>query len=61
MTHLADKEFFRPAEVAKYFCVALSTVYSWIDTGKLDAVKIGDKTVRIKRETIINIQKSTLE
>jgi excisionase family DNA binding protein len=60
MTNLPEKELFRPSEAAKYFCVALSTVYSWIETGKLEAVKIGGKTVRIKRESLLNIQKSTL-
>lgn len=60
MDKLPEKELFRPSEAAQYFCVAISTVYSWIDTGKLEAVKIAGKTVRIRREAIINIQKSTL-
>jgi excisionase family DNA binding protein len=60
MKTLPDKELLRPDEVAKYFSVALSTIYTWIETGKLEAQKIAGKTIRIKRETIINAQKSTL-
>ena len=60
MSKLPEKELLRPDEVAKYFSVSLSTVYTWIATGKLEAVKIAGTTIRIKRENVIALQKSTL-
>jgi excisionase family DNA binding protein len=60
MGKLPEKELLRPDEVAKYFSLALSTIYTWIDTGKLEAVKLAGKTIRIKREVVIELQKSTL-
>ena len=38
--YLPDKPFFRPDEVAKYFSVSKSTVYRWIDEGRLQSVKV---------------------
>lgn len=57
---LPDKELFRPSELPKYLSVSKSTIYSWIETGQLEAVRLAGKTIRIKRETILNLQKSTL-
>lgn len=58
MTNLPEKELLRPDEVAKYFSVSLRTVYDWIDSGRIDAVRIaGAKLLRIRRETVIEAQK----
>ncbi len=52
MSTLPDKALLRPDEVAIYFSVSVSTIYRWIDTGELDAVKIGRGSVRIPRESV---------
>lgn len=50
---LPNKEFLRPDEVANYFSLSLSTIYGWINEGKIDAVNIGpSNTIRIRREEV---------
>ncbi|MBW2645109.1 MAG: helix-turn-helix domain-containing protein [Deltaproteobacteria bacterium] len=49
MTKLPNKPLLRPDEVADYWSVAVSTIYSWIDQGVIQAVKKGG-TIRIPRE-----------
>jgi excisionase family DNA binding protein len=59
MTTLPQKELLRPDEVARYFDVHKSTVYRWIDEGKLQAVKIGDKIIRIPLKSMKKMPKPT--
>jgi len=61
MPNLPDKELLRPDEVAKYYSVAKSTVYVWIETGKLEAVKVGGKLLRIPREALESLEKPFME
>jgi len=61
MSKLPDKELLRPDEVAKYYSVAKSTVYVWIETGKLEAVKVGGKLLRIPREALESLEKPFME
>ena len=53
--YLPDKPFFRPDEVAKYFSVSRATVYRWIDEGRLQSVRIGEKVVRVRRESVLRL------
>ncbi len=53
---LPDKEFFRPDEVAKHFAVKVRTIYTWINTGRLNAEKIAGSTIRITRKAIEEIR-----
>lgn len=39
--NLHDKSLLRVDEVAVFFGVTRKTVYEWIDSGKLKAVKVG--------------------
>jgi excisionase family DNA binding protein len=48
MFTLPDKPLLRPDEVAKFWSVSVKTIYRWIDTGIIQAVKKGG-TVRIPR------------
>ncbi|MFH1147465.1 MAG: helix-turn-helix domain-containing protein [Pseudomonadota bacterium] len=52
--NLPKRDLFRPDEVAAYFDLSVSTIYSWIDQGKLTAYRIGGSrgTIRITREDI---------
>lgn len=53
-TNIPAKPFFRTDEAAELFDVTRKTIYNWIETGKMDAFKVGG-SLRIKREVIINI------
>jgi len=59
MKYLLEKDLFRPDEVASYFSVTRKTIYSWIETGKLKAIKIANNQLRIRREEILKIQISS--
>jgi excisionase family DNA binding protein len=61
MTTLPNKDLLRPDEVATYYSVSVRTIYTWIELGKLEAVKVAGKILRIKREEAINIQRSKCE
>lgn len=52
MTGLPEKAYYRPDEIAEYYQVSRSTVYLWIETGKISAVKVMGKTIRIPREAL---------
>ena len=56
-----SKNFYRPDEVAKMFCVSVKTVYRWVDTGRLDAEKVAGKTIRIANDAINRVKKPALE
>jgi len=49
MADLPTKSLLRPKEVARFWSVSVKTIYRWIDTGILPAVKKGG-TLRITRE-----------
>lgn len=52
MTNLPEKAYYRPDEIAEYYQVSRSTVYLWIETGKISAVKVMGTTIRIPREAL---------
>jgi excisionase family DNA binding protein len=60
MAKLPDKELLRPEEVAKYYSVKLKTVYRWIDSGKLEGTKIAGRALRINRNALKTLEKSTI-
>jgi excisionase family DNA binding protein len=43
-------DFCTVAEVAGMLGVSASTVWRWVDSGKMPAVRIGPKAIRIRRE-----------
>lgn len=60
MTNLPEKAYYRPDEIAEYFSVSKRTVYVWIDTGKLPAIKIAGTTVRVSRESLLLLTTETV-
>jgi excisionase family DNA binding protein len=52
------KELFRLPEAAEYLGVTKQTIYNWINSGKIEAVRIGDKLLRIPYRCLQDIQKS---
>ena len=59
MTDLSAKSLLRPKKVAEILDVNLSTVYWWISTGKLEAIRLPGKTLRISRQVIEELQQHT--
>ncbi len=60
MTDIPKTELLRPSKVATLLDVSRSTIYYWIATGKLEAIKLPGKTIRICKSTIEEIKKSTI-
>lgn len=48
-----EKRLFTCEEVAEYFNVKISTIWTWIRSGKLPCVKIG-RQYRIEKEVLEN-------
>src|SRR2546425_8418154 len=46
---VADELFYSVAEAALVLGVSPSTVWRWIDAGKLPAYRVGPKSIRIRR------------
>ena len=61
MNTLPEKELLRPDEVAQYYSVSRSTVYSWISDGRLLAIKVAGKTLRIPRKSLKRIEDDQLD
>jgi len=57
MTDLPNKTWFRPREVAEYLSLHRKTIYLWVNEGKIDAVRLIGKTIRIHRNEIKRVQK----
>ena len=55
MLNLPGKNWFRPDEVAEYFCIHRKTVYERINRGEIEAIKIGG-SLRISRDTILKLE-----
>jgi excisionase family DNA binding protein len=60
MTDLPKNELMRPKKAAETLDVSRSTIYYWIATGRLEAVKLPGKTLRIRKSAVDDAQKSTL-
>lgn len=61
MSELPNKALLRPDEVAEYYSVKEKTVRGWINTGKLEAVKVAGKLWRIPRSAIEKIEIPSVE
>ena len=57
MINMTDEQYYSIEEVAKMLKVAYLTVYRWIQSKKLLAVKAG-KQYRIKKEDLDNFTKN---
>lgn len=53
--YVPNKPYLRLDEVARLFDVSRSTIYRWIEEGRLPSVKIAGKAVRIEREALLKI------
>lgn len=56
--HLPEKqEDFTPKEAAFYLGVDVKTIYQWIQFGKIEADRIGEKLLKIPRVAILGAKK----
>lgn len=58
---LPNKSLLRIDEVACFFGVHQRTVMRWLDEGILEYIKPGGKTLRIFRESVVQVMKKTKE
>ena len=61
MIEFPEKELFRPDELAAIFRVSKRVIYRWIETGELEAVRIGKNTLRVKRRDAVSIVRPAIE
>ncbi len=61
MERLPNKAYLKPEEVAKYYNVSKSAIYKWIAEGKIDALKICGKPVRIPYDAVEKMRKAVIE
>lgn len=52
MNELPKKDYYRPDEIAAYFCVSRATIYRWIDLGTIRTIDLPGRSQRIPREEI---------
>jgi len=52
---LPNKNLFAPVEVSTHLGVAVSTVYNWIESGELKAVRVGKKLIRVRRVDLLEM------
>ena len=50
---LLDDEFLTVAEIAELLKLNQQTVRNWIDAGKLPAIRVGERRVRIRRSDLV--------
>lgn len=57
---LPNKTFLRPDELSSFFRVSKSTIYRWADEGLLRGCSLTEGTLRIFRESALELMKKTL-
>lgn len=57
---IPDKPSFRPDEAAVILNMSVKTIYSWISTGEMEAVRVGKKSLRIPRGEIEKKQRPAI-
>lgn len=58
---LPNKTFLRVDEVARFFDVSPKTVYTWCELGLLRACNINGNSLRIFRDSIIELMEKRLK
>lgn len=61
MGNLPQKDLLRPDEVARYFEVNRKTIIRWVNSGELQGINPGGKTLRILRVSVIKLMKNIKE
>lgn len=57
MTTLPERELLRVSTVAQYLDVSEKTIYLWCDIGKLQKVELSKKCIRVRRSSVLELEK----
>jgi excisionase family DNA binding protein len=60
VNELPQKTLLRADEVAKFFSVSKSAIYRWVNAGKLLACNPSGGSLRISRESVIDLANETI-
>ena len=52
MATVQDREFYTVSEAAKMLDVSRTTIWRWINEGRLGAYRVGGRTIRIRRQDV---------
>ena len=52
MATIQEREFYTVSEAARVLDVSRTTIWRWIDEGKLPAYRVGGRTIRIRRQDV---------
>lgn len=58
MTDLPEKDLLRVSTVAQYLDVSEDTIYLWCQIGKLEKVQLSKRCIRVKRASVLELEKS---
>jgi excisionase family DNA binding protein len=57
-TAIEERDYLTPAEAARQLHVSVSTVWRWIDKGKLPAYRVGERFIRIPKAGLSQVVRS---
>jgi excisionase family DNA binding protein len=52
MATIQERDFYTASEAARRLDVSRTTIWRWIDEGKLPAYRVGGRTIRIRRQDV---------
>jgi excisionase family DNA binding protein len=61
MADIGEREYYTVAQAAQVLEVSRTTVWRWIDEGRLAAYRLGGRTIRIKRGDLRSLLKPARE
>ncbi len=61
MANVTEREYYTVAEAAEVLGVSRTTIWRWIESGRLPAYRIGRKTIRIRRADLPSLLKPARE
>src|SRR5438093_4757229 len=54
-TAVEERDYLTPAEAARQLHVSVSTIWRWIEKGKLPAYRVGARSIRIKKPDLSKV------
>jgi excisionase family DNA binding protein len=54
-TAVEERDYLTPAEAARQLHVSVSTIWRWIEKGKLPAYRVGERSIRIKKQDLSKV------
>lgn len=57
MANVTEREYYTVSEAAEVLGVSRTTIWRWIESGRLPAYRVGGKTIRIRRADLPSLLK----